>query len=403
MTTFGEVLFPVLTPAEIYRQLTEGSGPLHINRARSDIHSEWSEEEDRANLVASLADIIHTGWRGNASAGAYGAAMPLKERMLENAAKLDRSQDLLARQIDSFTTAANSVRPVSDPPENPLDDMFPFDTDYDKAVTDYQSAAQHNMVVFREYDGASQYNETNMPQEFDTSARSGGNVSVAAPPDTIEVGEPRRGTGEPRSDGSGEFGGPGDSGRREGGSFPGGPSPERFPGSSGVSSPGPGGGQTAPNDYRPLPAVPLPSDSHPDSGVRQPSPAPGGFVGGVPHGGYSGASGPGGGVRGGGTGGGTGGGPGGGRGISPGLGAGSGVGAGALAAEEAAARRAAQAAAGGRPGASAMGAPIGGGRGKDDEDREHERKVLIEADGEDVFGSDVLTAPQVIGDDEYED
>jgi hypothetical protein len=50
-----------------------------------------------------------------------------------------------------------------------------------------------------------------------------------------------------------------------------------------------------------------------------------------------------------------------------------------------------------------MGAPIGGGRGKDDEDREHERKVLIEADGEDVFGSDVLTAPQVIGDDEYED
>jgi hypothetical protein len=50
-----------------------------------------------------------------------------------------------------------------------------------------------------------------------------------------------------------------------------------------------------------------------------------------------------------------------------------------------------------------MGAPVGGGRGKDDEDAEHKRKVLIEADGEDVFGSDVLTAPEVIGDDEYED
>ena len=86
------------------------------------------------------------------------------------------------------------------------------------------------------------------------------------------------------------------------------------------------------------------------------------------------------------------------------------MGAGALAAEEAAARRAAQAArraaqaAGGRPGAGPMGgAPMGGGRGKDDEDAEHERKYLIESDAEDTFGSDVLTAPQVIGDDEYED
>lgn len=43
------------------------------------------------------------------------------------------------------------------------------------------------------------------------------------------------------------------------------------------------------------------------------------------------------------------------------------------------------------------------GRGKDDQDAEHQRKVLIETDAEDVFGSDVLTAPQVIGDDEYED
>ena len=34
---------------------------------------------------------------------------------------------------------------------------------------------------------------------------------------------------------------------------------------------------------------------------------------------------------------------------------------------------------------------------------EHQRKFLIEIDPEGTFGSDVLTAPQVIGDDEYED
>ena len=49
-----------------------------------------------------------------------------------------------------------------------------------------------------------------------------------------------------------------------------------------------------------------------------------------------------------------------------------------------------------------MAAPLGPGRGRDD-DADHERSVLIEVDAEGTFGSDALTAPQVIGDDEYED
>jgi hypothetical protein len=53
--------------------------------------------------------------------------------------------------------------------------------------------------------------------------------------------------------------------------------------------------------------------------------------------------------------------------------------------------------------AGPVGAPVGAGRGKDDEDTEHQRKVLIETDAEATFGSDELTAPQVIGDDEYEE
>jgi len=46
---------------------------------------------------------------------------------------------------------------------------------------------------------------------------------------------------------------------------------------------------------------------------------------------------------------------------------------------------------------------MGGGRGKGDEDEDHTRKVLIEPDPEAMFGSEVMTAPQVIGDDAYED
>jgi hypothetical protein len=72
-----------------------------------------------------------------------------------------------------------------------------------------------------------------------------------------------------------------------------------------------------------------------------------------------------------------------------------------LAAEEAAARRGLAASTRGG-GTGPFGAPMGTGRNQDD-DEEHKRKVLIEADPEGTFGSDVLTAPQVIGDDEYED
>jgi hypothetical protein len=46
---------------------------------------------------------------------------------------------------------------------------------------------------------------------------------------------------------------------------------------------------------------------------------------------------------------------------------------------------------------------MGGGRGKGDDDEQHERKYLIEPDPEATFGSEVKTAPQVIGDDAYED
>ncbi len=64
---------------------------------------------------------------------------------------------------------------------------------------------------------------------------------------------------------------------------------------------------------------------------------------------------------------------------------------------------------GGIPASGARGAagmpmgPMGAGGGKGDQDEEHQPKILIESGGEDVFGSDLLTAPEVIGDEEDED
>lgn len=157
---------PFLTPAEIYRQLTEGPGTESLAYGQRETDRERLEEHDRAELARSLADTIRSGWQGATGAAAYGAALPLAERAFENSAKLDRTQDLLARQIDSFHTAKNSVVPVGDPPELSIDEKFPFDVDYEKAVREYQGSARNNIVAFRAYDDASHYNETHLPRDY---------------------------------------------------------------------------------------------------------------------------------------------------------------------------------------------------------------------------------------------
>jgi hypothetical protein len=47
------------------------------------------------------------------------------------------------------------------------------------------------------------------------------------------------------------------------------------------------------------------------------------------------------------------------------------------------------------------GIPLGGGRGRDEEDSEYRVPSYLEGgDPEDLFGSEVLTAPPVIGEDD---
>lgn len=407
MNTSTDGYTPFLTPAEIYHQLRDGKGSGSLNNAQFSTQMELPEETDRAELLASLADLIATGWQGQASAAAHGAALPLRDHVLANADKLERVQDLLSRQAGSFERAYNSVLPVPDVPQQSLDEPVPFDVDHAKEVAFYQGIAQHNMDVFGQYDGASEYNETNMPQEFHAGGRGGGDVSVKSA-DSIEVGEPHPG-GKP---GDGVLGGPGeDSGpggsssgypRSSAGEPAGSGGPQEgsggVTGSSGVLPSG--GGVTQANDYRPGVVGGSPSSGYSSSlpGVGgSVSAGPGGVVGGVPVGGYSGGGG--GGVpRMGGDG--RGGGGAGGTGVV--RGPGGAVGVGPLSAEENAVRRGAAGAGSARGGVGAVGAPLGN-KGNGDEDAEHERKVLIEVDSEEIFGSAVLTAPPVIGDDEYED
>jgi len=395
----GKFVNGAMSPHKIYEYFATGRGTGTLDDAQAATRDEWQLEDERAHLISKQGELIRGGWQGSASEGAFGAAKPLADSALHGATTLSRAEDLLDRQSGSFHRAANDVQPV--PPEPPgmdlNDTMLPF-TDYEAQVREYQAGAQHNIGVYGRYDGASEYNQTNMPEEYSTVNHSGGSISVVSPDsgDYFEVPEhedPRRG---------GESGPPGGPGGSPGGAPVGGP-----PGSGPVPNPWPSQ-QTSPNDYVPpaahgpgYPPTTFQPTPQPTPGPGQAGFVPGPFAGG-PGGGGPGGSRGGAGPRGGAYGG-AGGNPGpgaGGRGGVPGAGPGTG----AIAAEEAAARRAAAAAAsrGGAPGGMG-GAPVGGGRGKGDEDDEHQRKVLLEIDAEGVFGSDMLTAPQVIGDDDYED
>ncbi|TDV47840.1 hypothetical protein CLV71_10975 [Actinophytocola oryzae] len=394
----GEFTKHGISPHEIYEYMTNGRGTGMLDDAQYATRSEWELEKDRAAMIRKQGELIRDGWQGAASESAFGAAQPLAESAIHGADLLSRAEDLLDRQSGSFHRAANSVVPV--PPEPPKMDIFdrmaPF-ADYEEQVSAYQADAHHNLEVYRGYDHASQYNETEMPAEYRTVNHSGDTVAVTGEDtdDYIHVpdGQPRNGDDPPpRSGGPGPRGGgePRPFGTPDlGNEPPVQPTPWHQP------------GLTSPNDFSPSgrtpgPLVPAPDAPRVGGGGPELPVARFGTLGSTPDPGARGGAYRGPGEGGPGPGGrDTGPGPAGRNPLAPG--------AGALAAEEAALRRGAAAAMARGTGPGMMGGAPVGGRGRDDKDEEHQRKVLIEEDSEGMFGSDVLTAPQVIGDDEYED
>ncbi|MFC4854605.1 hypothetical protein [Actinophytocola glycyrrhizae] len=394
---------------EVYDNFHDGRGSDGLIGGAAIVNEVAGSYRERAEQIHRLAARMESAWQGSASGAALRGVGPLLVEHELSGMSLVTAQDLTNRQAGSFGDAKNAVVPVPPRPE-PMNPMAMLVSpaaivDLERQVDDYNTAAQHNVDVMNRYTGASDHNTTNLPSDYGTLTGDQSGISVDPGPTTIDSAD--FGDSTDSADGSGGPSGGGD--RGPGGPGGTGPGPVAGgPSSGGASAPDggpagttPGAGATVPGSFTPTPSspgsVPGPSPVSPtDPGTGR---VPGGLapvsglVAGVGPGGEPGA----------GRGGGVGGQPRGGV-AGPRGGVLGGPGVGALAAEEAAARRAAAVAAarGGGPGAMG-GAPVGAGRGKGDEDEEHTRKVILEADAESVFGSDVLTAPQVIGDDEYED
>ncbi|EHR63951.1 hypothetical protein [Saccharomonospora cyanea] len=411
-----------LNAHQIYEQLRAGDNGSSLMTGRDSASTLKNSFGERIGEMDALASRMDEAWQGDSAEAAKAGAHPLKQWLEDSQIKLYESDNTMASQLDAFNTVMSQVQPVpAQPPESDfLNDITPWETDTDRAIQQYNAMAQANVEAYNAYYAASSSNAQSMPN-YSTVDGEFGDVEV---------------------DGSGTGGG----GGAGGGSIGGGP----YPGGSVPSGSYPGGGGSYPGGGAgggsigggPYPGGSVPSGSYPGGG--------GSYAGGggpgyqytpgqyddstsasnftvpkttVPDfstggGGYSPnlstGGGPGGGLGPGGSGGGFSGaggpgalGAGGAMGVGGAMGAaGPGAASGAAApgaSSGLAGRGAMGGAAAAGAGARGMGGmPMGamggaGGRGQGAEDEEHQRKYLIEEDGDSLFGSDELTAPPVIG------
>ncbi|SEP52009.1 hypothetical protein [Amycolatopsis saalfeldensis] len=370
----------------IYKKISTGNtssidGGISAAKDLETVHT------DRVGKIDALNGAMDGAWQGNSAAAAQAGGHALSIWHDDSAKNLQTSHTFLGNQKDSFHTVQGQVHELPDsPPKMGFWDHAPW-SDKDDEINKYNDNSKANVQAYTAYYSSSAQNAGGMPTY---NVWKGNNISD--------------GTGNPNSisggGGGGHFGSGGGGGG--GGSF----NPNTKVPTFNPNVP------TTPHGT--LPNVPthdpsstnlpnFPNDHTSASSYVPPSVDPSTFnpsgFGPGGGGGAGGGFGPGGGGAGSGVGSAAFG-PGGfGGGFGPG-GAGSGAAAGG-AGEAAGGMRggAMGAGAAGKAGSSGMGG-MGGGRGggkKGEEDQEHQTKYLVEEDNNELFGSDQLTVPPVIG------
>jgi hypothetical protein len=365
---------------QIWEQVHPGSssslhGGADAAVALQSVHHQRSQQIDAINKVMDAA------WQGNASQQVQAGAHPLGIWLQDSASNLGKSKTYLTNQGEAFDQVHSQVQEIAAKPPHQgfLDHMNPF-SDKDQEIKNYNEQGQTNVQAFNAYYQASAQNAAGMPQY---KAWDGNNFSGGKKP-----GDGGGGGNTPPGGGGGIPAG--------GGGIPGG---GRLPGEGGNL---PGGGSNLPGDggmYKPNPPTYGDYQTPKWDGTTAAGYTPSASSTGVGGAGGFGPTGSGAGAGGFGGGGGIGAG-----GFGPGgsgsLGAGASSGAAASMGSSAlrgGAAAGAAGAAGGRGTTGANGTGGQGGRGKGSEDEEHQTKYLVGEDPNELFGTDELTAPPVIG------
>ncbi|GAA5157752.1 PPE domain-containing protein [Amycolatopsis dongchuanensis] len=405
---------------QIWEQIHPGSSDS-LHQGAGAAGQLQSVHDQRAQLIDEINKAMDAAWQGDASQQVQAGAHPLGIWLRDSASNLTKSQGYLTSQADAFDAAQRKVQEIAATPPHAgfVDHINPW-SDKDDEIRKYNEQGQTNVEAFNAYYQASAQNAAGMPQ---FSAWQG---------NTFSDGNGKGDTGDTNGNGrigntpsTGNVGGyqPSNVGSIPGGgvgSIPGG-STGNLPGTSGShfgtgtgtgseTGHGPGYQPNVPGSTYPGYQSPKWDDSTSAAGYRPSTsgtdfssdfgPTGSGYGIGGTGGGFGSGSGGGFGPGGVGSIGAAGFGPAGsgslGAGSSTGAGAGSGAAGGAAGAGRGLAG-AGGAGAAGRAGTSGMAGMGHGGRGKGAEDEEHQTKYLVSEDPNELFGTDELTAPPVIG------
>ncbi|MEV0067278.1 MULTISPECIES: hypothetical protein [unclassified Amycolatopsis] len=384
----------------IYQKIHAGD-PASLENGSKAAGELKTVHSDRVTEIDNLNKKMDTAWQGGGATAAQAGAHPLGIWLQDSAGNLGKSDMYLGNQVDCFHTVKSKVQDLpKDPPSAGfLDGINPL-SDKDDEINQYNDNSKANVQAYTAYFNASNSNAQQLPQY---SAWQGNNLSDGGGGNNFGGGG-----------GGGNFGGGGGVGGGGGGSF----NPANMPkfdakptdfttGHSGINDPNnPNNTGIPTGTYTPPGSDSTTAQGFTPSSFDSSGFGPGG-AGGFGPGGGAGGFGPGG------SGGGFGGG-GAGSGAVAGFGPGAfggGFGAGGAASGAAAGLGAGEGAAGagmrggamsgaaGKAGTSGMGGMGAGGAkgGKGTEDEEHQTKYLVEEDANELFGTDELTAPPVIG------
>ncbi|WP_290051303.1 hypothetical protein [Amycolatopsis solani] len=173
-----------LTAAQIYEQLTGGKGVDSLGDAHDSADQLTNRMVERAQRISALRAKTMSGWQGAAGEAAGDATLPLVRAAADDAVHLKTAQSAVSAQMGSFGTAKNSVKPVApQPPELTADDVINALNgegwnSYDTKVTRWQADSQANIDAFSAYHSASTANGGRMPSQYAQLAESGAPVSL---------------------------------------------------------------------------------------------------------------------------------------------------------------------------------------------------------------------------------
>ncbi|WP_158881328.1 hypothetical protein [Amycolatopsis anabasis] len=399
---------------KIVELIRGGSGPKALYSSGISSAEAAKLHQEIADDMLRLQGKMEGFWEGPASEQARAGAGPLVEASKVSGEHMSKAHELYVGQGSSFSDLKIKVE-ENDPGKKPestfASDYMPIFTDRDEEIDKWNEKAQKVVDGYNVYNDQSMDNSGRWPTDYGQLGLPPGGADVA-------VKNPETGPGThvntpPDTSGTGGHGGrqytPSDTG---GPSNPISPPPQTHPSGTPQHPGGPGTQHppagTTPSNVGTLPP-PTPTPQPPvyaNPPYNPPGQGPG-YPGLAPFGpgfgpGGSGPNSPGSGRYGSGgfgPGGSGSGGPGAGQPGSGQPGAGRGVGAAAPHAEGGPVRGGPAAGAAGRGGGPAGMGGMGAGRGgQGGEDDEHQRpEYLLEADPDEVFGSDERTTPPVIG------